>query len=100
MQSIKSYTLSDTRNPASMPPADPELGNSKSTFDNPELGDLKSTFIDPDLGNSKSAFIDPELGNSKSAFVDPELGNSKSTFMSRTERKLGNYTCMNLYIIV
>ena len=62
VQSIKSYTLSDTRNPPSMPPADPEFGNSKSTF------------------------VDPELGNS--TFVDSELGNTKSTFISRTKRKL------------
>ena len=74
VQSIKSYTLSDTRNPPSMPPADPEFGNSKSTF------------VDPELGNSKSTFIDPELGNS--TFVDSELGNTKSTFISRTKRKL------------
>lgn len=60
--SIKSYTFSDTRNPPSMPPADPELGN------------LKSTFVDPELGNS--------------TFVDSELGNTKSTFISGTKRKL------------
>ena len=100
VQSIKSCTLSDTINPANMPPADPELGNlnstfvdpelcdSKSTFINPELGDSKSTFVDPELGNSKSIFVDPELGNSKSTFVNSELDSSKSTCMSRTERKL------------